>query len=62
VPDDGSKKILRVAVIATVVLSVLAVCAGLLFCFGPFALFAWFTDQQMDWYEEQSGTAPFVFG
>lgn len=61
-PDEQSRKILKVAIIATVVLCMLALCAVVIFCMGPFALFAWISDRQMDWIEEQSGTAPFLFG
>ncbi|MFC7762782.1 hypothetical protein ACFQY4_35580 [Catellatospora bangladeshensis] len=58
-PDEQSRKILTVAVVVTVVLCVLTLCAVVV-CVGPFALFAWFADRQMDWFEEQSGT-PFPY-
>ncbi len=61
-PDDQSWKILKIAIIVTVALCVLTLCAVVVMCMGPFALFAWLTDRQMDWIEEQSGTAPFLFG
>ncbi|GAA1626080.1 hypothetical protein GCM10009679_33910 [Saccharothrix algeriensis] len=59
-PDEQSRKILTVAVVVTVVLCVLTLCAVVVVCVGPFALFAWFADRQMDWFEEQSGT-PFPY-
>ncbi|WP_155372795.1 hypothetical protein [Catellatospora vulcania] len=29
-------------------------------CLGPIGLFAWISDLQTDWFEEQSGDMPFM--
>lgn len=55
-PDNTARNITIIVAVA----AVLIVCIVAVACLGPIGLFAWISDRQMDWFEEQSSDMPFM--